>query len=204
MTTLVGFSMNECNVGYIVRGKPSRYRANVLPLDEPIHADCILPNGSIAGYAYDDESYYNGNRLSQYKLKGLEGKISLNEEVLPHYRDVEKAVRYKVLSSILVIKVSRYEANIFYNYWKELFESMPKYNRAFNNCATICYGAFKKAGLLSGMIPPVTPNKLHSAILKKFGNQEHYKLINKTGFFGVEKNVSNQNINDIVIASSSW
>ena len=32
------------------------FRKEILPLEDPIHADCILPGGHIAGYVYDAES----------------------------------------------------------------------------------------------------------------------------------------------------
>lgn len=179
-------------VGYIVRGRPLKLNSEkMLPLEDPIHADCILPYGHIAGYAYEDNSYYEANSLNQRKLKGLEGEIRFNEEMNKHYWNVEYAAKLQVLSTFVLFSVQPFQAKTFENYWNNLREKPPNYNRYLNNCSTLCYEAFVKAGILeegifSGLLNLVmTPSRLYQVLIEKYSKSEA-KLVTKTGYFGIK------------------
>jgi len=182
------FRVDECRVGYILRGRPLKlFKEKSLPEEDPIHADCILPNGHIIGFTYAEDSFYEANALAQRKLKRLEGEITLNEEHYEHYWQVESAKKRQVLSTFLLITVQSRQAKEFTNYWNKLRESSPKYNRYLKNCSTLCYDAFKAADLLSGVWDPVTPARLYHALVKKYSSRPEANFITQTGYLGLEQ-----------------
>lgn len=185
------FAVDDCRVGYILRGKPIRYFDKVLPEEDPIHSDCILPGGHITGYVYGD-GFQDASYLARAKLKCLDGKISFDQENEQHYWDVEFAKEVKVLSTFLLISVQRYQAKLFADYWHRLQENAPNYNRVFNNCSTLCYEGFKSAGILKGLFHPVTPLRLYHALIKKYSTEPNANLVTKMGFFGIDQDKKNK------------
>lgn len=151
------FTIDDCRVGYILRGKPIRYFGKVFPEEDPIHADCILPGGHITGYAYGDNSFNNASRLSQEKLKCLDGKVAFDQENDFHYWNIDEAKKRGILSTFLLINVQLFQARAFTDYWYDLHNHTPKYNRLFKNCSTLCYEAFRKAGILKGVFSSCYP-----------------------------------------------
>jgi len=117
--------------------------------------------------------------------KGLDAEVRFNEQLPTRYTNVEKAIRSKTQSSVLFIEANPTQVNAFKDFWVK----MPrKYNRFFYNCSTICYDAFRESGLLGGWLcPPVTPEKLYAHISERFKNNLLYKLVEKSGFIGIEK-----------------
>lgn len=193
------FEVDKCRVGFILRGKPIRYFDKVLPEEDPIHTDCILPEGHIAGYAFCEDDFENSGRCARSTLKYIDGKISLDQEIYKYYWDTESAKKRGVLSTFLLISVQRRQARAFSDYWYKLRERAPSYNRIFKNCSTLCYEGFKSAEILQGIFHPITPLRLYHALIKKYSSEPNANLITKTGYFGINQEFLKINLIEINI-----
>ncbi len=189
------FSVGPYRVGYIVRGRPLLWNSNKLPpLEDSIHGDCILPEGHIAGFQYQDQSFSEAKSSNQKHLIRLKGNITLGEEVLLHYRNMEYAQKLRVHSTFLLFSVELHQAIRFTNFWKNLKRKTPYYNICFSNCATLCYEAFIEAGILRHTLirqlanSIMEPSKLYQLLLEK-----HPQAVTGTGFLGVAPDTKNDN-----------
>lgn len=177
------------HVGCVMRGRPLRLREKkVLPEDNPIHIDCILPKGHLIGYEFDEEAFYAGGYIVQEKLKKLDGRICSDESVPRHYRLVNEAKKFKILSTLILLEVSYPQAIKFTNYWEKVVQEPPRYNSCFKNCATLCYEAFREAGLIRRLLPPLKPQKIYHALHSQHAEDPNVQFITSTGYFGLEKN----------------
>jgi len=194
------FPVGENTIGYIIRGRSDPRNPNLEPIEESYHADCLLPDGDLVGYVFDNDSYNDAKRIRQKMRKGFDGAIAFDDQQPSYYKDVMRAIKYRIMSSILVIQADPIQVRDFVAYWRLLQINIPTYNRAFKNCSTLCYQAFKSVGLLRSLMPPITPKRLYNALLHEFSRKPRYKLIKSTGYFGVEKGERNRTQSHIVIS----
>lgn len=220
------FSVDEFSVGYILRGKPQRHKVKKEnPLDNPRHADCILPGGHVAGYAYDlhdDESPKDAR-----KEKGLEGKVAFDKEMQVNYWDIKRAEEYNVLSSFLLFRIDSWKARTFKDYWNRFQREknisggeIPVYHKLTNNCSTLCYDAFKHATILEServiidtdfnhleqadcWFRVMTPKTLYNMLLKKYSKLTDAKLVTGTGYLGLVPDEQRPNSYKIILKKKS-
>ena len=173
------YKIDAKTVGLVVRGKKN-------DADSPgymqQHADCILPGGEPVGFygGKGDASSGSsgGSPLGTIKSSDNGPSISLNSagmnmrgmvayyndllRIRPMYVDVRMAKTYKTVSTVLLLDVTKTQADLFSNYWKNLKLKPGAFNIVGWNCSTHAAEAFKSANIISSGIPGLdTPNNLY-------------------------------------------
>lgn len=103
------------SIGLIVRGKVNEsHEPNVL--DQ--HADCILPNGSPIGFFGDEGAASSGSTSGSansmgMNMKGLVADYEKMRVIRPYYVEIDKAKKYKQISTVLILPVTATEARLF-------------------------------------------------------------------------------------------
>ena len=103
----------------------------------------------------------------------------------PYYVDLNLAMsKYRVISTVLVISVSKTEADLFATYWKTLKDAPGIFNFLGYNCSTRASQAFAHSGVTRSGIPGLdTPNNLYKQISAVRGS----KIGSHTGYLGFVK-----------------
>lgn len=186
-------------IGLIVRGKQNDKHN---PGNMEQHADCILPGGEPVGFfggggdassgssgssfASSMGSWANGPSISLNKTGlNMTGTVAYYNELLkirPMYVDINLAKKYKVQSTVILLEVTKAQADLFLQYWKNLSLNPGSFNILGGNCSTHASSAFVAANVVSSGIPGLdTPNNLYKQLkVKHSGKSRIY-----SGFVGV-------------------
>ncbi len=170
-------------VGLIVRGKIDH---NHEPGKLEQHADCVLPNGvpvgffggggdassgsfasitnSFSGWADGPSGVWNSVGLN---MKGFVAYYEDFQKMRPAYVDLNLAIKYKTVSTLLIINVNETQAGLFQSYWEQLRLNPGAFNILGGNCSTHASEAFRHAHILNKGIPGLdTPNNLYQQLFK--------------------------------------
>lgn len=153
-------------VALIVRGKTS---AEHSPGKLEQHADCVRSDGSPVGYF--GEGGEGSGYITSAVLIGIRGEVYDMEGFKrhrPYYVDATLARGYGVVSTALVVRVSRAQADRFDDYWDRLTDDPGTFRLLGKNCSTRASGAFRYAGILAGGIPGLdTPDNLYKQLVRE-------------------------------------
>ncbi len=165
-------------VGLIVRGKLS---ADHEPDLMQQHADCILSSGAPIGYFGEgNEAKLNSIGLN---MQGVVYDYDALRVHRPFYIQIDAAVTYRVVSTVLLVKVSKAEAAKFDAYWDELKRAPGTFHLLGANCSTHASESFVAAGIVKKGIPGLdTPDNLYRQLVKRRG-----ETTSLTGFVGASR-----------------
>lgn len=176
------FDIKDNVVGLIVRGKTSESHS---PGVMAQHADCILPGGQPVGFfggggdassgssgSGSIGSTANGPSISFNKTgMNMKGSVAYYNDMLrirPMYADARLAKKYKVVSTVLLLEVTKNQADLFTQYWKNLKLNPGTFHLLGANCSTHASEAFEAAKITSGGIPGLdTPDNLFKHLKMK-------------------------------------
>ncbi len=172
-------------IGLIVRGKKDvKHKPGVMEQ----HADCILPNGAPIGFfggggdvssgssgssfASSLKSWGDGPSVSWNKtginMKGMVADYKTFNKIRPMYIDAKLAKKYNVISTVLLLDVTKSEAELFEQYWTNLKLNPGSFNILGGNCSTHASEAFVAAKILNSGIPGLdTPDNLFQQLKAK-------------------------------------
>lgn len=157
------FGFTGDTVGVVVRGK-------VGPDHHPglmeQHADCILPDGAPIGFFGEGD----GDKVNSVgmSMKGVVYDYKAMRRHRKFYVDFDSARSYKLVSTVVLVKVSAAEAKAFAKYWAELVKKPGSFNMLGGNCSTHASEAFVVSKILKGGIPGLdTPDNLYAQLVKK-------------------------------------
>jgi len=188
-------------VGLIVRGKNNDGHSPGL-LEQ--HADCILSTSEPYGYfggegdassgssgpASDSASGSSAGGPSAISnsvgmnMKGMVADYDAFLRIRPPYVKLSLAKKYKVVSSVLLVKVTPAQASLFDKFWRNLALTPGSFSLLGDNCSTHVSEAFVSAGIVSTGIPGLdTPNNLYIQIKAKLPG----KTTTHSGYIGFEK-----------------
>ncbi len=157
----IKFDGTEPRIALVVRGKMS---AQHHPDKMAQHADVILADGSPCGF-YGEGNGASGNRIGM----SMQGKVYDYETMRierPYYVSMDSAVSNRVVSTVLLVKVTARQAAAFGASWKAMALSPGNFNIFGGNCSTHASAAFIDAGLLSDGIPGLdTPDRLYGQLV---------------------------------------
>lgn len=175
MATKIHFPPHS--VGLIVRGKISDDHSPGL-MEQ--HADCIQPDGGPVGYFGNEGDGSSGGsswgggsssiswNRSGMNMKGLVAYYADLQRIRPYYVNIDQAMKFNVQSTVLVVPVTREQAQIFTQTWKNMALSPGTFNILGGNCSTHASVAFVEAKILSQGIPGLdTPNNLYQQLKNK-------------------------------------
>jgi hypothetical protein len=153
-------------IGLIVRGKQSHEHSPDLMAQ---HADVILADGSPMGFFGEGEAHSSGASGSGssagygLNMKGAVFDYNMMKHQRPYYVDLDMAKsKYKIVSTILTVTVSKEEAQMFSEYWSTLDRDPAFFNILGYNCSTRASQGFVHAGVVRGGIPGLdTPDNLY-------------------------------------------
>lgn len=172
-------------IGLIVRGKTDE---NHKPGVMEQHADCILPNGAPIGFFGDGgdassgssgasfasslKSWANGPsgslNSSGLNMKGVVADYHTLQRIRPMYVDPAAAKKYKLVSTVLLLDVTKAEADLFSQYWTNLALNPGTFNILGGNCSTHASEAFVAAKIVTSGIPGLdTPDNLFRQLKAK-------------------------------------
>jgi len=196
-------------IGLIVRGKENDKHK---PGKMAQHADCILPGGEHVGFygeggdassgssgsnssnsSSSTQSLANGPSLS-WNRSGLnmKGVVAHHKELLkmrPAYVNINLAKKYKVKSTVILLKVTKTQADLFVQYWKNLKLSPGTFNILGGNCSTHASDAFIAATVVASGIPGLdTPNNLYKQLKAKHSGE----IVIYSGFIGAAHSGGNK------------
>ncbi len=179
------YSVGSNVIGLIVRGKHNdKHRPGKMEQ----HADCILPGGEPVGFyggggdassgssgssfGSSIESWANGPSLSWnntgLNMKGTVAHYQELQKIRPMYLDINLAKKYKVKSTVLLLEVTKSQAELFVQYWKNLKLNPGAFNILGGNCSTHASEAFVSAKVSTSGIPGLdTPDNLYSQLKSK-------------------------------------
>lgn len=200
MASNVAIGQNQ--IGIIVRGKLNdKHSPGVMEQ----HADCILPGGEPVGFfggegdhssgssgsssGSSSNSWANGPSLSWnstgMNMKGMVAHYPELRRIRPWYVDIKQAQKYKVKSTVLVLDVTKAQADLFKQFWKNLKLNPGGFSLLGANCSTHASEAFIAANIVSKGIPGLdTPDNLYKQIKTSHsGSKKTY-----SGHIGAEKN----------------
>lgn len=198
----VKYPINNHTVGLIVRGKKNDKH---VPGNIEQHADCILPGGEPVGFYGGTGDYSSGSSASSSVLSSENGPfISLNStglnmmgqvayyddliKIRPMYVNLELAKRYKIKSTVILLEVTRSQAELFTQFWKNLKLNPGSFNIIGGNCSTHASEAFVAAKILASGIPGLdTPDNLYRQIKSKFSGRKYVY----SGFVAASKSIGN-------------
>jgi hypothetical protein len=156
-------------LGLIVRGKYSHQHSPDLMAQ---HADVILADGSPIGFFGEGDAYSSGasgsrsSNKSGLNMKGVVFDYHDMNVHRPYYVDLEMArSKYKVVSTVLLLEVTKQAAALFSDYWAQLKANPKLFNILGYNCSTRASQAFIHAGVARSGIPGLdTPDNLYRQI----------------------------------------
>jgi len=176
--TIVKFSSSDSCIGLIVRGKLS---AQHHPGAMAQHADVILADGSPVGF-YGEGNGGNSNSVGL----GMQGVVYDHAALRiqrPYYIDVSSAVSNRVVSTVLLVKVTSDQANKFAKSWASMTTDPGNFNILGGNCSTHASASFIDAGLLKRGIPGLdTPDNLYAQLVKELPATSLQSLSGYIGF----------------------
>ena len=185
------FKIGLNTIGLIVRGKKNDSDS---PGYMEQHADCILPGGEPIGFyggggdassgssgpssGSSINSWANGPSLSLnntgINMKGMVANYGDLQRIRPMYIDIKLAKRYKVKSTVLLLDVTKTQAELFSKYWTNLKLKPGAFNILGGNCSTHAAEAFKSANVISSGIPGLdTPNNLYKQLKSLYPKKIH-------------------------------
>lgn len=172
-------------IGLIVRGKTDEsHKPGVMEQ----HADCILPNGAPIGFfggggdassgssgssfASSLKSWADGPSISWnstgINMKGMVADYRTLQKIRPMYVDPAMAKKYKLVSTVLLLDVTKAEADLFSQYWINLSVNPGSFNILGGNCSTHASDAFVAAKIVTSGIPGLdTPDNLFRQLKAK-------------------------------------
>lgn len=178
-------SIGQQTIGLIVRGKiDEKHKPGVMEQ----HADCILPNGAPIGFfggggdassgssgssfASSLKSWADGPSVSWnstgINMRGMVADYKVFKKIRPMYIDSVLAKKYDVKSTVLLLDVSRAEADLFSQYWTNLRLNPGAFNILGGNCSTHASEAFVAAKIVTSGIPGLdTPDNLFRQLKAK-------------------------------------
>lgn len=180
-STIIG----PLTIGLIVRGKTDE---NHKPGVMEQHADCILPNGAPIGFFGDGgdassgssapsfasslKSWANGPSVSWnntgMNMKGMVADYDTLKKIRPMYVDSAMAKKYNLVSTVLLLDVTKPEADLFSQYWTNLGLNPGSFNILGGNCSTHASEAFVAAKIVTAGIPGLdTPDNLFRQLKAK-------------------------------------
>lgn len=183
---MASYTINSNVIGLIIRGKQSESHR---PGNMEQHADCILPEGQPIGFfgSGGDASSgsigssigssirsWAGGPSGSFNSTGInmKGEVYYYPEMIknrPMYVDILLAKRYKVKSTVLLLEVTKSQADLFKNYWTQLKLKPGAFNILGGNCATHASEAFIAAHIVTGGIPGLdTPDNLYKQLKAKY------------------------------------
>lgn len=170
-------------IGLVVRGKTN---SDDWPWWWDQHCDCILPNGAPIGFFADDglgsggpfsgqgssgssgrSSGGRGNKSgsSGNRLQGMVFDYPLFLTKRLHYVDIAAARKEKCKSTVLVLNVTKSEAQTFEGYWNRRKTQAGAFHIVGYNCSTHASEAFIEAGLVDEGISGLdTPDNLYNQL----------------------------------------
>ena len=174
---VVGFAGGPPRIGLIVRGKLS---ATQHPGLMEQHADAILSDGSPVGF-YGEGNGGSANRVGMM-MQGVVYDYAELRKNRPFYVNVNSAVANRVVSTVLLIRVTAKQAKAFGDAWARMTTSPGDFNILGGNCSTHASAAFIAAGVLKDGIPGLdTPDNLYAQIVADLPAAAVQSL---TGFIG--------------------
>ncbi len=159
-------AIGQTQIGVIVRGKKNeKHKPGVMEQ----HADCILPGGEPVGFfggggdhssgssggssGSSINSWANGPSISLnstgMNMKGMVAQYKELRKIRPMYVDVKLALKYKVQSTVLVLDVSKAQADLFKQFWTNLKLNPGGFSLLGANCSTHASEAFIAANIVS-------------------------------------------------------
>ncbi len=190
-------------IGLIVRGKQNDKH---IPNKIEQHADCILPDGEPVGFYGTDgdassgssgsgsvASWQNGPSLSLNNSGiNMKGMVAYHDDLLkmrPMYVDITLAKKYNVKSTVLLLEVTKSQADLFVQYWKNIKLNPDAFNILGGNCSTHASEAFVAAKVVASGIPGLdTPNNLYNQLKSKYSA----KMKVYSGYVAAKKSGSNK------------
>ena len=177
--TIVNFSGSEPRIALIVRGKLSAKHHPDLMAQ---HADAILADGSPVGF-YGEGNGGSGNRVGM-AMQGVAYDYQALRIQRPYYVGADSAVANRVVSTVLLIKVTAAQAKKFSESWARMTTDPGSFNIVGGNCSTHASASFIDAGLIKGGIPGLdTPDHLYAQLVDKLPASSLQSI---TGFIGFE------------------
>lgn len=182
------YKIGSTVVGLIVRGKHNE-KHNPDKMQQ--HADCILPGGEPVGFYGGAGDASSGNSLdSTNKSRSEAPSISLNKtglnmkgmvayyedlrKIRPMYLDPNLAKKYEIRSTVILLEVTKSQADLFIQYWKNLKLNPGIFNILGGNCSTHASEAFVAAKIVASGIPGLdTPDNLFYQLKSRHSGKRH-------------------------------
>lgn len=174
---VIDFSKGNKKIALVVRGKKG-------PNDHPgvmdQHADAILPDGAPIGFY----GTANGSWANDVGMD-MDGAVWTYWDLRRHrpwYVDERSAISHRVVSTVLIVDVTKSEADKFSAAWTRMVRRPGDFEILGNNCSTHASAAFMAAGIVSDSIPGLdTPDHLYEQLVDALpaGRRHSY-----TGFIG--------------------
>lgn len=178
-------SIGQLTIGLIVRGKKDElHKPDVMEQ----HADCILPRGAPIGFFGGGGDASSGSSGSSFSgslkswgdgpsvswnsagvnMKGMVADYKTFRKIRPMYVDASLAKKYNVRSTVLLLDVTKSEADLFKQYWLNLKVNPGSFNILGGNCSTHASEAFVAAKIVTSGIPGLdTPDNLFKQLRAK-------------------------------------
>ncbi len=178
-------------IGLIVRGKTG---VNHDPDLLAQHADVILADGSPMGFFGEGDGTSGSGGSFGLGMNGVVYDNSLFQVHRPYYVDLDEAKKYKVKSTVLIITVTKEEAQLFKSFWVKMQTNPGGFSLVGDNCSTNASDAFISAGISKKGIPGLdTPNNLFKQIITIRKTSKSY-----SGHIGFKKKATGSGF-DLVI-----
>lgn len=175
--TIIDFSKGPKKIALVVRGKqaPDHH-----PGKMEQHADAILQDGAPIGF------YGTGNDRSSNNVgMSMQGVVYDYDALRKNrlwYVDVNSAVTYRVVSTVLVVEVDNATADKFGAAWDRMELNPGNFNIVGGNCSTHASAAFISAGVVKKTIPWLdTPDNLYEQLVDTIPASKRQSY---TGFVG--------------------
>ncbi|MFN6955463.1 MAG: hypothetical protein ACK4PG_11775 [Acetobacteraceae bacterium] len=152
----------KIRIALVVRGKLGHAHH---PGNMEQHADCILDDGSPIGF-FGHGNNNSGNGIG-LRMDGVVYQYPEFQTHRPWYVNTADAVSNRVVSTVLMIEVTRSTADAFKASWDAMILRPGNFNILGGNCATHASAAFIDAGVVSGGIPGLdTPDNLYGQLVR--------------------------------------
>jgi hypothetical protein len=161
-------------VGLIVRGKLSAEHKPGL-LNQ--HADVVFPSKDgtemqTLGYFGQGEGNSSSKSLVPIGI-GMQGyvadfQIFLHDPFRSSYVVFDLAKRFRVPSTVILIKVTSDQVQKLNDYWKALKENADDFYILGHNCSTMAAGGLKKAGITKDIRGLDTPDNLFKQLRREY------------------------------------
>ncbi len=175
-------------IALIVRGKTG---ADHEPDMLTQHADVILADGSPIGFFGEGERTSGSGGSAGFGMNGVVYDYPLLKTHRSYYVDLDKAKKYKVKSTVLVMTVTKDQTLLFKNFWIKLKTNPGGFSLLGDNCSTHASEAFNHTGITNKGIPGLdTPDNLYkqlAALRKKAKSySEHIGFLKKSSGSGFD------------------